>query len=44
MVAHDYAATRSALAKKFGLGQLRKDTSTRKSGRKPKPAVENAEP
>jgi predicted transcriptional regulator len=38
MVAPDYAATRSALAKKLGLGQLRKDSSTRKSGRKPKGA------
>jgi predicted transcriptional regulator len=38
MVAPDYAATRSALAKSMGLGQLRKDTSTRKSGRKPKAA------
>jgi predicted transcriptional regulator len=30
MVASNYAATRSALAKKIGLGQLRKDTSKRK--------------
>jgi predicted transcriptional regulator len=36
MTAPDYAATRSALAKKLGLGQLRRDTSTRKSGRNPK--------
>ena len=36
MVAPDYAATRSALAKKIGLGHLRKDTGTRKSGRKRK--------
>jgi predicted transcriptional regulator len=40
MVAPDYAATRSALAKKIGLGQLRKDTGTRKSGRKPKAKAE----
>jgi predicted transcriptional regulator len=33
MVAAEYAAKRSALAKSLGLGQLRKD---RKSGRKPK--------
>ena len=36
MVAPDYAATRSALAKKIGLGHLRKDTGTRKLGRKRK--------
>jgi len=42
MVAPNYAATRSALAKKIGLGQLRKDTSKRKSGRKPKAVEENA--
>jgi len=36
MVAPDYAATRSALAKKIGLGHLRKDTGTQKSGRKRK--------
>ena len=36
MVSPNYAATRSALAKKIGLGQLRKDTSKRKSGGKPK--------
>jgi predicted transcriptional regulator len=42
MVAPDYAATRSALAKKLGLGQLRKDSSTRKSGRKPKAGAEKA--
>jgi len=42
MVAPDYAATRSALAKKLGLGQLRKDSSTRKSGRKPKAEAEKA--
>jgi predicted transcriptional regulator len=33
MVAPDYSATRSALAKKIGLGQLRKDTAKRKPGR-----------
>jgi predicted transcriptional regulator len=42
MVAPDYAATRSALAKSIGFGQLRKDTSTRKSGRKPKAVMETA--
>jgi predicted transcriptional regulator len=42
MVAPDHAATRSALAKKLGLGQLRKDSSTRKSGRKPKAGAEKA--
>jgi predicted transcriptional regulator len=42
MVAPDYAATRSALAKKIGLGRLRKNTSTRKSGRMPKAVVETA--
>jgi predicted transcriptional regulator len=40
MVASNYAATRSALAKKIGLGQLRKDTNKRKSGRKPKAVKE----
>jgi predicted transcriptional regulator len=34
MVAPNYAATRSALAKTIGLGQLRKDAGKRKSGRK----------
>jgi hypothetical protein len=43
MVAPDYASARSAL-EKMGLGQLRKDTTTRKSGRKPKGVVENAAP
>ena len=33
MTAPDYAATRSALAKSIGLGQLRKDTAKRKPGR-----------
>ena len=36
MMAPDYAAKRSALAKSIGLGQLRKDTKKRKSGRKPR--------
>jgi predicted transcriptional regulator len=39
MVAPEYAAKRSALAKSLGLGQLRKD---RKSGRKPKAVTEKA--
>jgi predicted transcriptional regulator len=43
MVAPDYAATRSVLAKKIGLGQLRKESGTRKSGRTPKAVVEKAE-
>ena len=42
MAAPSYAATRSQLAKKIGLGQLRKDASKRKSGRKPKGVVEDA--
>jgi predicted transcriptional regulator len=42
MVAPDYAATRSALAKSMGLGRVRKDTGSRKSGRKPKAAPERA--
>ena len=42
MVASNYAATRSALAKKIGLGQLRKGTNKRKSGRKPKAVTETA--
>lgn len=42
MVAPEYAAKRSALAKSFGLGQLRKDTPKRKSGRKPKAVMETA--
>jgi predicted transcriptional regulator len=42
MVAPDYAATRSALAKAIGLGRLRMDTSTRKSGRKSKAKAEAA--
>jgi predicted transcriptional regulator len=40
MTAPDYAATRSALAKKLGFGRLRKDTSTRKSGRTSKAEAE----
>ena len=36
MVAPNYAAVRSALAKQIGLGQLRMDAGKRKSGRKPK--------
>ena len=39
MVAPEYAAKRSALAKSLGLGHLRKD---RKSGRKPKAVAEKA--
>ena len=39
MVAPEYAAKRSALAKSLGLGQLRKD---RKSGQKPKAVTEKA--
>jgi len=42
MVAPNYSATRSALAKQIGLGQLRKDAGKRKSGRKPKAVEENA--
>jgi predicted transcriptional regulator len=41
MVAPAYAAKRSEIAKKLGLGQLRKDAKKRKSaGRKPKAAME----
>ena len=43
MVAPDYAATRSALAKKIGLGQFRKESGNRKSGWTPKAVVEKAE-
>jgi predicted transcriptional regulator len=39
MVAPEYAAKRSALAKSLGLGQLRKD---RKAGQKPKAVTEKA--
>jgi predicted transcriptional regulator len=42
MVAPEYAATRSALAKSIGLGQLRKDSAKRKPGRISKPEVEKA--
>jgi predicted transcriptional regulator len=42
MVAPEYAATRSALAKSIGLGQLRKDSAKRKPGRTSKPEVEKA--
>jgi predicted transcriptional regulator len=42
LVAPNYAATRSALAKKIGLGQLRKDAGKRKSGRAPKAEAEKA--
>ena len=42
MVAPEYAATRSALAKKSGLGQIAKDGRMRKSGRTSKAAVETA--
>jgi predicted transcriptional regulator len=40
MVAPEYAAKRSALAKSIGLGKLRKNTDKRKSGRKPKAVME----
>jgi predicted transcriptional regulator len=43
MVAPDYAATRSALAKKIGLGQFRRESGNRKLGRTPKAVVEKAE-
>jgi predicted transcriptional regulator len=42
MVAPEYAATRAALAKKSGLGQIAKDGRMRKSGRTSKAAVETA--
>ena len=42
MVAPDYAATRSALAKKIGLGQLRKESGKRKLGRTPNAVTEKA--
>jgi MucR family transcriptional regulator, transcriptional regulator of exopolysaccharide biosynthesis len=42
LVAPNYAATRSALAKKTGLGQLRKDAVKRKLGRKSKAGAEKA--
>ena len=39
MVAPNYAAQRSALAKSMGLGQTRGKTGARKKGRSPKPAA-----
>ena len=42
MVAPEYAATRSALAKKSGLGQLRKQAGHRRSRRTPKAEGEKA--
>jgi len=42
MVAPNYAAVRSALAKQIGLGQLRRDAGKGKSGRKPKTVAETA--
>ena len=42
MVAPEYAATRSALAKSIGLGQLRKDTAKWKPGRTSKAGAEKA--
>ena len=42
LVAPNYAATRSALAKKLGLGQLRKEAGKRRSGVKAKPPREMA--
>ncbi len=39
MVAPNYAAQRSALAKKLGLGQMRGRAGARKKGRSPKPAA-----
>jgi predicted transcriptional regulator len=38
MVAPDYAAKRSALAKAIGLGQVSREPGARKRGRPPKPA------
>jgi predicted transcriptional regulator len=40
MTAPAYATKRSEIAKKLGLGQLPRKTSKRKSGRKPKAAME----
>ena len=40
MVAANYAASRSALAKSIGLGQLRGNAGTRKRGRPPKAVQE----
>jgi predicted transcriptional regulator len=42
MVAANYSATRSAMAKKIGLGQVRKDTAKRMPGRKSKAVDEKA--
>jgi predicted transcriptional regulator len=42
MVAPAYAAKRSELAKKLGLGQLRKETAKRKAGRTPMAVEEKA--
>jgi predicted transcriptional regulator len=42
MVAPNYAAARSALAKQIGLGQLRRDAGKRRSGRKSKTVGEKA--
>ena len=42
MVASDYAAKRSALAKSIGLGNLRKDAGSRKSEGTPEAVAENA--
>ena len=39
MVAANYAAQRSELAKKIGLGQLRKKAAAAKGGRKPRASV-----
>jgi predicted transcriptional regulator len=38
MVAPEYAAKRSELAKAIGLGQVRRQAGPRKRGRPPKPA------
>jgi len=40
MVAANYAATRSAMAKAIGLGQLRGSAGARKHGRPPKAVQE----
>ena len=44
MVASDYAAKRSALAKSIGLGQLRKDIGKRELGQTPKAVAEMRRP
>jgi len=41
MVAANYAATRSTLAKKIGLGRLKEDTVSRKSEGTPEAVAEN---